>query len=784
MATTSSSVATERVLRRANPNTIQDKFLVGYQGWFTCPGDGEPVGPGHHGWLHWFDKPIPDGGRPNLDLWPDVSSYSPSELYEAPGLKMKAGEPAMLFSSRNAQTVQRHFHWMAEHGVDGAFLQRFAGQCDVEGGHHGIRRIRDEVGDRVREAAEKEDRVFAIMYDVTGVPADRIQRILEQDWQHLLHHKRILDSPNYLKEKGTPVVALWGFGFENAGHTPALVRSITQFFRNATPGGVYLMGGTPTHWRTGEGDADRNPEFIDVWLNEFDAISPWTIGRFKTEDEADSFAEEKMKADSDLIQRRNSEGRWKRLDYIPVVFPGGSGYHLSEGKWAFNDIPRKGGRFLWRQIFNARRAGARIIYGAMWDEYDEGTAFLPAVSNKRLLPVSDKFNFLALDADGNSDLPSDWYMRICGFAAEGLRSERRIFDSFPSKELQDYWGTRPKYEIVPVRSTGLGGHNVAGPSSAGPSGAGSSSGAGGDGGQSYEDWLASQQTNQSEEAPPPPYSLEAEEAAPATQATPATVPPSVSAAPASTGAVAPALAASVSVASQSQGSGGPTVASPPPVNQQTHPPHQYGPQGTTSNPSNNANAVAGISNSLGAMSLGGSYPPQQSQAGPGPNSDHQSGRLTSSPPPLHPAHPSASSYGQSSYGRPPNRPQTAQSNSSSYQSTPAPPSSQGTLPSTPGAPSGQWPPPEWGASSSSAAQTPVVPTVTTQYVHPGGANLSRPQTFSANSYTSTSSVPATGGPPSVPATPSHYTASAGGAKLHPDLDQATQLSQCNYVIAV
>jgi hypothetical protein len=52
---------------------------------------------------------------------------------------------------------------MAEHGVDGAFLQRFAGQCDVEGGHYGIRRIRDEVGDRVREAAEKEGRVFAIM---------------------------------------------------------------------------------------------------------------------------------------------------------------------------------------------------------------------------------------------------------------------------------------------------------------------------------------------------------------------------------------------------------------------------------------------------------------------------------------------------------------------------------------------------------------------------------------------------------------------------------------------
>ena len=34
-----------------------------------------------------------------------------------------------------------------------------------------------------------------------------------------------------------------------------------------------------------------------------------------------------------------------------------------------NDIRRNGGQFLWRQIYNARRAGVRIIYGAMWDEY-------------------------------------------------------------------------------------------------------------------------------------------------------------------------------------------------------------------------------------------------------------------------------------------------------------------------------------------------------------------------------------------------------------------------------
>jgi hypothetical protein len=101
-----------------------------------------------------------------VDVWPDVSSYSPSELFPVPELKSKTGEQAFLFSSRHPKTVQRHFHWMAEHGVDGAFLQRFAGQCDVELGNEGTRKIRDEVGARVREAAELEGRVFAVMFVV------------------------------------------------------------------------------------------------------------------------------------------------------------------------------------------------------------------------------------------------------------------------------------------------------------------------------------------------------------------------------------------------------------------------------------------------------------------------------------------------------------------------------------------------------------------------------------------------------------------------------------------
>lgn len=66
---------------------------------------------------------------------------------------------------------------MAMHGVDGAFLQRFAGQCEVDGrtqgGNADIMRLRDEVGDRVREAAEKEGRVFAIMCVPFSTPTSR-----------------------------------------------------------------------------------------------------------------------------------------------------------------------------------------------------------------------------------------------------------------------------------------------------------------------------------------------------------------------------------------------------------------------------------------------------------------------------------------------------------------------------------------------------------------------------------------------------------------------------------
>lgn len=264
-------------------------------------------------------------------------------------------------------------------GVDGVFLQRFVGQCDpLNSKHKIILDWRDHVGENVRLAAEAAGRVFAIMwvylfcwlhtqeqcfvrYDVSGVDPNQVQQILKQDWLHLIRDKRVLDSPNYLKERGRPVVCLWGeftlpyfqfpvyylvqgFGFCRTRHNPNTVRQIVSFFRECTPGGVYLiaglslcphrtrkrrahLSGVPTHWRTADGDADPNPEFLNLWLNVFDGISPWTVGRYRNEAEATTFANVIMKKDIELLNARNRERPWQGLrsiDYIPVILPGAS----------------------------------------------------------------------------------------------------------------------------------------------------------------------------------------------------------------------------------------------------------------------------------------------------------------------------------------------------------------------------------------------------------------------------------------------------------------------------
>jgi hypothetical protein len=118
---------------------------------------------------------------------------------------------------------------------------------------------------------------------------------------------------------------------------------------------------------------------------------------------------------------------------------------------------------------------------------------MPVVSSSRQLPVHPQFNFLALDVDGHS-LPSDWYMRIAGFAAESLRGERMLHETFPVKELQDYWATRPRYEETTPPDEEAEQCNEAQ--------------------RAYYDWATQAEGAVVNEAPPPPYVLEDETQSP------------------------------------------------------------------------------------------------------------------------------------------------------------------------------------------------------------------------------------------------------------------------------
>lgn len=112
-----------------------------------------------------------------------------------------------------------------------------------------------------------------------------------------------------------------GLGFAGRSHSADLIRAIVGGLRVDTPGGAYIMAGTATHWATGKSDADTNPELIDVWFNEFDAISPWTVGRYGSQEAVDRFAKEQV--EKDLAALKNKTGD-RKVDYIPVIFPGGS----------------------------------------------------------------------------------------------------------------------------------------------------------------------------------------------------------------------------------------------------------------------------------------------------------------------------------------------------------------------------------------------------------------------------------------------------------------------------
>ena len=370
--------------------------MVGYQGWFNAEGDGAD-----RGWFHYANGKSFEPGSCKIDYWPDVSEYTVK--YKTPFV-LADGSPAYVFSSYDESTVDLHFKWMNKYSIDGAFLQRFVSTLkDPRGARHYKKLVHS-----VLNAAKKHDRAISIMYDLSGMEAKDYTVVIE-DWKKLIDEYRLNRKDvyeNYLYHNNKPLVAIWGAGFnDDRKYGLREVEKIVDFLKNdPVYGGCAVLLGVPTWWRELKHDTQTDP-YLHELIKKIDIVHPWFVGRYN---EA-SYPEFKERIAKDIQWCKQN-----KLDYVPVVYPGFSWKNMRPDD-PFDAIPRNKGKFLWKQLAGAIESGASMIYVAMFDEVDEGTAIFKCAKE---VPVGAS-RFVPYE----KEIPSDHYMWLTGQAAGMLRKE-------------------------------------------------------------------------------------------------------------------------------------------------------------------------------------------------------------------------------------------------------------------------------------------------------------------------------------------------------------------------
>jgi hypothetical protein len=380
-------------------------IMAGYQGWFR----------GQDG------KFYPDEAQVRIDMWPDVSEY---EKTYPTGLKLADGSIASFFSSNDKSTVNLHFKWMKEYGVDGVFMQRFFNS--TKSGRS--KKSSDNVLMNALESSSKYERAIAVMYDLSGLKkTGEDWSSIISDWKYLVDSLKVTNqsgTKTYLHHNGKPVVAIWGVGFPDRPYNIRNIglQRVIDFLKNdPVYGGCSVMLGVPTFWRDLNADCINDPYLHEI-IKQADILLPWMVQRFSP------LLHNDMDRYRDVIL---SDIRWckeNNIDYVPCVCPGFSWHNLS--RFEFPDdvkpvgsIPRQGGRFYWQQISTALIAGAEMLYVAMFDEVNEGTAIFKCSDNP---PVSKIAKFI--DMDGK---PSDHYLWLTGEASKMLKKEKPISLTIP-----------------------------------------------------------------------------------------------------------------------------------------------------------------------------------------------------------------------------------------------------------------------------------------------------------------------------------------------------------------
>jgi len=374
---------------------VVGKVTVGYQGWFAATGDGSPI----NAWWHWSQNwaQPPSTTNSGIKSWPDVRDYATT--FQTAFANLNNGQPAKLFSSFTDQTVNTHFLWMQQNGIDAAALQRF----NPTGGEGPVR---DAITAKVRTAAETYGRKFYIMYDVSGWT--NMQSEIKTDWTNKM--QAYTSSSAYAWQNGKPVVCIWGFGFSDNNHpwTAAVCLDVVNWFKSQ---GCYVIGGVPREWRTGVGGSRAG--YLGVY-HAFNMLSPWLIGAVGNLSDADNIYNNFMVGDQTDCTNNN-------IDYQPCVLPGDLSLHQ-----------RLHGDLMWHMFYNAVKTGVQGIYISMFDEYNEGNQIAKTAENASWVPAGA--GFITLDEDGVA-CSADYYLRLTGDGDRMLKGQIALTANRPTQPV-------------------------------------------------------------------------------------------------------------------------------------------------------------------------------------------------------------------------------------------------------------------------------------------------------------------------------------------------------------
>ena len=312
-------------------NTYRGLVMAGYQGWFGTPGDGSPMtAVSNQGWYHYRESEQfrPGVLRNSIDFWPDMSEYTKKYVvgdgdatgYSSPFI-LPDGSHATVFSSYDESTVLTHFKWMKQYGLDGVFMQRFVGEIqDAKHKDHF-----DTVLKHAMKGSNEYGRAIAVMYDMGGTTNDNMAKSMVADAQKLMDQYHLKDRSTqkyYLYENGKPLLALWGFGFnDNNLPKPSFIE---PYIEQLQAQGWAIMLGCPGYWRAGGNDALSGTEhrkMIEI-IKKCDAFIPWYVGRYGNDNFESSDWQSRIKDDIAEAKKYSTDGHV--VVYAPHVFPGGS----------------------------------------------------------------------------------------------------------------------------------------------------------------------------------------------------------------------------------------------------------------------------------------------------------------------------------------------------------------------------------------------------------------------------------------------------------------------------